>query len=421
MPTSGLRLSHAMAFAVVFAWPSSASPASNTDARQVVVVDLSEDTRENARVTHDVVRALHKHPDYAVRDLHAALNAGDEVDAQNDIKTAQAFHRAGQDALARGDVDDAVEQLESASRLMEKSIAVLGDPAEFRTLLLNLGMAHLQNRDRRAAKRVFQRAVAFRARDDDAALTPAAARALGEARTRDSLLPRGAVAIESDPPHAEIWVDGRYKGVTPTTAAGLTEGSHVVAIQKVGYARRTVMVRASAEGLLSEDVTLGKARRKPLYDQMVDRLREEILRIGPTRPTGGDGVRELGSLFLADVGVIVQTGGSGAQKQVTLHLFDAKTRRLLNRVSEQVDWSRRNKEAIAALVGRLVDIDYATALGGAPTPQGPGAGSDGVTGRWWFWTAVGAGVLGAATLAAVLLGDEDPAAPPTTGSLVITF
>ena len=120
-------------------------------ARAVVVVDTSEDTSEHARVAHDVRRALNKRTDYKLMQIHGALNAGDEVEAQNDIKTAQGFHEAGQNSFDAGEVEDASEQFESAARLMEKSFATLTDITEYRALLLRLGEARLATGDRRGA------------------------------------------------------------------------------------------------------------------------------------------------------------------------------------------------------------------------------------------------------------------------------
>ena len=89
---------------------SSAATRATTPEKQTrvaVVVDASEDTSEHARVAHDVRRALKRRSDYKLMQIHGVLNAGDEVEAQNDIKTAQGFHEAGQNAFDAGEIEDA--------------------------------------------------------------------------------------------------------------------------------------------------------------------------------------------------------------------------------------------------------------------------------------------------------------------------
>lgn len=62
---------------------------------------------------------------------------------------------------------------------------------------------------------------------------------------------------------------------------------------------------------------------------------------------------------------------------------------------------------VQILAGKTYDLKII--LVPSPTAAPPGGR---VTGKWWFWTAVGAAVLGGATLVAVLAGGSDPVAPP---------
>jgi hypothetical protein len=388
-------------------------------ARVVVVVDTSEDTREFARVAHDVRRALAKRKDYKLMQIHGALNAGDEVEAQNDIKTAQGFHEAGQRSFDAGDVEDASEQFESAARLMEKSFATLTDVTEYRGLLLRLGETRLSTGDRRGAALAFERAVLFRARGWEAPLGADATEALETAREVISDRATGAVSITTDPENAEVWVNGRYSGITPLTVTNLSIGDHVISAAKEGYARKTATVSCADDELNETEVTLEPARRKPLFDQMVSALRSEVNRpMGPRRQNVA-AAKGLGSLLLGEVGVLVSTSGPVERAQIDLYLVDPVSRRFLNQVSRTLDISSRPKAAMVDLVGHLLDIDYGVALGGSPV--GPVDSYDGpLTSKWWFWSVIGAGTLGAVT-AAILSTQEEPPPSPTTGSMIVRF
>jgi tetratricopeptide (TPR) repeat protein len=400
-----------------------AAPAASADEarREAAVIDLSEDTQDHAVVAREVARAIRRHPGFVLKDLHGVLNAGDEEEDRTNIRTAQAFHEVGAKALESGDADEAAEQLESASKLMEKSFAFLPDEEEYRDVLLRLGDARARLGDRDAALQSFEGAVDLRATPETVPLSKLGLAVFEEARARVAEKLRGAVTIESDPPHAEVYVDGRFRGVTPTTIPGLTEGRHLAAVYKAGYARATVPVDVSSTDLQEVSIELKEARRKPLYDEMVGKLAKEVAGARGEKRQGGDGVRQAGALLFSEAAVIVLSEGPSTAKRVELFLFDTASRRLLNHVEATFDLTSKNRDALVGLVDRLVAIDWAVALGGAAAgPVGPGP-SRPVTKTWWFWTAIGAGVVATTAVVVLATSGEEPGSPPTTGSLLIPF
>jgi hypothetical protein len=71
-----------------------------------------------------------------------------------------------------------------------------------------------------------------------------------------------------------------------------------------------------------------------------------------------------------------------------------------------------------------MDFDYAVALGGATDP-GPVVVEDGgIISKWWFWTAIGAAVLGA-TAGTVYYVVNQVEPPPFgkdgSGAIVLSF
>ena len=394
--------------------------------RATVVIDVSGADKAHSEIARAVVRALSNHPSYPAKDIHAVLNAGAEVEDQNNIKTGQAFQEAGAAALEAGDPEDAADQLESARRMLESSFAFIRDVDDYPRLLLQLGVARFFNDDLEGARSIFARSVLFKA--DPAAWPLGQAQAAYDAAVAEvAAADKGAVVIETDPPFAEVYVNGRYRGISPATVAGLPVGEHIVAVLKPGWARKTAKVTSSLEGLQERRVALQPARRQLSFDELQKNLAAEIdSAMTSESRQGGDGVRSAGALLFSEVAIVVRTSGSKAAKQVQLYAFDTGSRRLLKHASATVDWSSRNRKAIAALVAEVLDFDYATALGGAtvdPTEVKPAvAEDDSVVTKWWFWTIIGVGVAGIAggTAAAVILtGDDGP--PPTTGSMAIQF
>jgi hypothetical protein len=58
------------------------------------------------------------------------------------------------------------------------------------------------------------------------------------AKGSDARVPEGRVMIASDPPGAEIYVDGKFVGQTPSTIH-LASGSHRVEVKSQGKQART--------------------------------------------------------------------------------------------------------------------------------------------------------------------------------------
>ncbi len=381
--------------------------------RTVAVIDISADDKDNAEITRAVMRAIREVKGYDVKDTHVVLNAGAEVEAQNNVKTAEAFYNAGVNALDEGDAEDAQEQLQSAAAMMEQDYAVLRDRSQYPTLLLQLGVAAARAGHRPAALAAFQKAIVFRAKPETVGMLDAEAALFEEAGQAVDKLALGAVFIETVPPNAEVYVDGRFRGVSPVTVAGLSEGRHLVALYKAGYARHTKAVEASSTGLSSAEVVLEPARRKPQYDQLRANLATEV------DSAGADGVHAVGALLFTEVALVIRSTGAGASKQVELFLFDVASQRLLNSIKRGVDWSSKNNDAVEAMVARLVDIDYATALGGVTTGAATGAEAEeesSIVEQWWFWTIIGAVVVGGTTAGVVVALQDNGPAPPKGGA-----
>ena len=101
-----------------------------------------------------------------------------------------------------------------------------------------------------------------------------------------------------------------------------------------------------------------------------------------------------------------------------MSLYDPRSRRLLNRVTRAIDWTTRNRTGIESLVQELMTIDLVAALGGAADAEVDQAP---IYKKWWFWTAVAAGVAGVTPAVALAASPEGPPPKPTEGTIVLTF
>lgn len=391
------------------------------ETRSLAVVDVSADDKANAEIARDVVRAVKKRVGYEVKDTNVALNAGAEVEAQNNIRTALAFLQTGRAALEAGDAEEAYDQLASARTMIEKDFAALRDVNDYRDTLMYLALAMLRTGDEKEAKVVFERAIICRAKLHTLDLSDEEHEVFEEALESVADTPLGAITIETVPEHAEVYVNGRYRGISPATVAGLAKGEHIVTVYKAGHARHTKSVVADEEELTVVSIDMEDARRQLQYKQLTERLNAELDQLSIDNPMGGEGVKSVGALFYSELALVVHASGDGDERQVDLALFHVATKRLLKRVKGRLDWSFRNKKAVAALVNDLLEVDFVAALGGATGPSGGANSDDSVLTSWWLWTIVGAVVAGGVTAAVVATLPEDAPPPPTGGTLVVQF
>ena len=68
--------------------------------------------------------------------------------------------------------------------------------------------------------------------------------------------PIGYVYVRSDPSGADIYLDGVYNSITPTTVSDVSPGSHTIKLTKSGYEDYTTTVYVSAGDIESIDATL---------------------------------------------------------------------------------------------------------------------------------------------------------------------
>lgn len=402
--------------------PKDASTESEEEeARPTVVLDLSDNAKIHTAIRHQVEQAVEGASGYALQDIHGVLNAGAESDARGTVRTAESFQDDGVDALRSGDPEKAANKLDSAAGLLEGHLALLPDASRYRKLMLQLGEANQRAGNREEALRAFEKAVLFGADDASVELPKASRELLSEAKERLNGRPKGAVRLRSQPPNAELYVNGIYRGVTPATVAGLPEGKHVVTLYKTGFVRHTSTIEASSKGFTNETIELARARRKSLVEETRSKIGEQLEQARETG-TGTEAVDRLQSFLLSETGVILKTTGPKSSKQIELHLFDADSRALVNHVSGRVDWTSRKGSPVAELVDELLSVNYSKALAeatGATMGDGDTEEAEGgVAGEWWFWTIIGVGAAGGATAAALTATRGDD---PDTGSIVVQF
>jgi len=416
-----------------FAAPPAPTGQRSDAARSAVVVDLSADEKENAELLLDVRSAVAEHInrkgdyDFTVVDVNGPLNAGGETKDRTNLATAQGFAQVGVASAGKKEWLDAADQLDSARKLYEESLGVADDPrAVYAPLVVKLGEALLMNGDAAGARDAFLQAAFWGA----AASTIGAEGKAAFQKAKDEIptLPKGVIEVNTDPPYAEVFVDGKFEGVSPLRMIDVPAGAHLVTVSKPAYERGTARLDVKEGKTSHKDLTLSEARRKLIYDGIKPKLLKEIEAAttpGSTRwGLGGDATVELGTLFRSEVAVLVKVTGPPDIKSVELWAFHIPSQRLVasSRIDD-LDWSFHNSGAVRMFVQKTLDIDWVTKLGGEV--EGPPTAEGGITSKWWFWTLIGVVVAGGTT--AVVLATQEGDSPPPfsktpdTGAVVVSF
>ncbi len=428
-----------MLFMALVILPSKAQ-AEQLNRRMIAVIKLQEDaagnpladTKENAAAAAGVARALRyskQHPDYKVQDLHNVLNTGGESDHLSNIQNGLSYYEAGLKALRDGDIDEAVVQMSDAATLIERSFVYIPKSKTYKTLLLHLGEAQLSNGQKSEAKESFVRAVLMGAKAKWAPLEANALKLFKKVKKSVYMRPNGTIEVITEPPNVEVYVDGRFRGVSPMNIENVLEGRHIVTLKKLGFKRitKTVDVKGGEEKAeIFED--LEYARRHILMKQLFAKLPNAVTMAERTEDkVGGEAINLIKRMLRCEVAVVLRIKSVGDAQEIEAMVFDTVSKRLLSKRSELITLQSnlRNRTAFRAFTKKLMDFDYAVALGGAKDTGPTMVVQDGgIVSKWWFWTAIGAVVVGA-TAGGVyaVMNQEEP--PPFdkdgSGAMVLSF
>lgn len=257
------------------------------------------------------------------------------------------------------------------------------------------GAAQCQMRRTRVCESAFRRVVTFRENVDyDRDILPTAPESVFD-QVRDDTLegPRGSLRIETEPPGAEVFVDGRFVGASPARAESLLAGDHYVTLKMVGYERQVqrVTVQTGFEDMVTFELL--QLDNYIALQHALEPAREEI-----GRPRAGDGIRGLRGTLYADQVVLGEVSriGDGEEFNLNLYLYDLRTNHGLRRIERRLNWEVANLAEAEELTAELYrDVDLTGRIRPAEDelplpPRTP----DPFYRTWWFWTIVGVVIIG---------------------------
>lgn len=210
----------------------------------------------------------------------------------------------------------------------------------------------------------------------------------------------GAIRVESQPPGAAVFVNGRRAGETPLVVKGLAEGEHTVTLSLAAHRDETRRVPVRAGFGIGAEATpeFLAATLRPAPDVAVAAA-VAALRNGkePADPPA----RDVAAVIFVDDGKVLRAGafvpGRGWTGTATFQTGALSVAPLRDQVVRQVaGWF-----AARSSVAEAGPVAMQTA-----------------SSRWWVWTGIGTVLIGGAT-AAVIAAQGEPEPARREGGVVI--
>jgi tetratricopeptide (TPR) repeat protein len=381
--------------------PALAAPpptASVHDAPLTTLFDLSHDEPALREIAFDVARSLRRSKQVRYRDLDEELNRGAEDSALASVRSGDGLVKSGRAKLNAGQYSMAADDFEAAVESYLEAYAVLPDLAVLPRALALLAVAQLLDGDGGKAATNFARSVQSDLKyEQDFTEFPAKVQTVYDAARKDVLArPRVQYEVRTTPPNARVYVNGVYQGLSPVWVKS-TAGEQFIAMSKPGSARRAKVLRQTQPDSPALTEELAPAKRKATFDAVTAALAEIFE--GAVEPND---LTQAQGLAGASYAVVLRASGSRDQMKVELALANLAGRQVVNRLTREIKWQKRDKELIDKLVDELFHIPE------LPVYEGPAVvGGTPVYKTWWFWTVIG--VAAAGSTVAVLLATRKSA------------
>ncbi len=282
-------------------------------------------------------------------------------------------------------------------------------------LLLRASLSLRQRQDHWMADRALVRLLNFFPGLDLSTLKLSAALS---ARLRDMRQTRqdvaqGALNLDSEQGAVEVTLDGRYLGVTPLRVPNLSAGEHLLRTRKTGFVPQSHVVTVSPAGTTPFKIDLAPSYHHDSYMRALAQIRQEV---GQVRGEGG--MDTMRSLFVADRLVAVRVFQEpGKEARLEGWLYDLRSWQLLAAATVPVDIQGSGAKTQQSMEQLITGLQ--TALANRTSQQV--VAMDPWWSSWWFWAGAALVTASAVTVGVLVLQEEDPPAPSTTGTLDLRF
>lgn len=319
--------------------------------------------------------------------IRRRVAAGGRVDVQSFLGEVRRLVDTARLSLA-GDPQGTLDRLEPALRDFLVDLGTPEGRVTLRDLLVVRARALLARSDPVAAAADATLAVRLDPAIDLTSLLPAE-RALVDRATQDSAIAAaGRLSVETEPVGAEVIVDGVVRGLTPLELE-LPYGRHVVRVERFGRQPAASIAEVAAGETARVASTLAPAAGEDLVEQIAVKVAAGAFDAGSPEA----------------LAVLAQALGVRA-----VLVVEARAPRIRARLFREGAWVAEGSADPAGPWDELLARLERAALGrtGRTPGQAEVVPATPITGRWWFWTGIGAVVVGGVVTGIVLASQPSP-------------
>ncbi|HEY3359009.1 MAG TPA: PEGA domain-containing protein [Polyangia bacterium] len=410
--TSGHLLVVVLAAVVALPAPSRAAEGGGSVAVTVFLLPHPGVTDQHAeQVMRALEGGLRKNQRLSVKDSNKLLaDYAGEVPTDI-IASARKLLGEGQQAMLELDTTVAIRKLTQAVEALETVLPFI-QKNELADAMIGLAVAQLSAGERKAGKQTLLRLLTWREgmTYDTEKLPGRYLDVFEEAKREIRKRARGMLEIRSNPDGAQAYVDGKYVGVTPAAAEGLTVGEHYITLKKEGYQK--VLLKAPVSAKKQESVT-GELKRSEKYKLVQDSLRRAQ---GAVEQVVADaGMVDLKAFLFIDQVLFVRLTTAGPKIHLDAYLYDLRSKRRLSVVRRDLDPAAIDAAATGTGIAEnlYLNVPYDGALVAPPDEKPPErVKRRAFYTRWWFWTAIGITATAIAVPVALVPGEGARAHEP---------
>jgi hypothetical protein len=259
---------------------------------QVFVVSMSDDLSHQAGLINQMLRkVLHEVPNIQILDLAEQLQPPPPENTRKFLEEARNGLKAAKTALREMEYQQAVKNAGRARVAFEKMGGYLAPLKRYKEAILLVAVGECMQGNTHEAESSFLDLLLL---DSHLRLGKGAYEGFvidlfNKVKASLAKQPRGSLAIKTQPPGGNLYLDGKLKGVTPDSLDGLVAGNHLVVVKMPGHQNWGKVVRVDAGGLVSLDIKLVPGKAGSGFTRMVERagravsdvdLRSPVLRLG---------------------------------------------------------------------------------------------------------------------------------------------
>ncbi|HUU02841.1 MAG TPA: PEGA domain-containing protein [Myxococcota bacterium] len=264
------------------------------DRTQVFVVGMADDLAHQAGTITQILRkVMRETPKIQVLDLTSKLQAKPPPKIKEFLDKARSAMKAAKQALREMEFGTVVKQATLARQAFEKMGGFIEPLARYKESIMLIAVGRAMLGDKEQSKRAFIDLLLF---DPHLKLSKTAHQdfvinLFNEVKASLAGLPLGSVAIKTNPPGGNLYLDGKLKGVTPESLDGLVAGNHLLVVKMPGFQNWGKVIKVDAGNLLTLDIKMIAGAAGGGFARILERagravsdskLRGEVLRLGQT-------------------------------------------------------------------------------------------------------------------------------------------